>query len=110
MENQLPMKKDYATFAYRIISKALNLIPTDMSVENLKFKLDDNGKKATIDIKKLVLSDKELETSINVQTNTLPNVGKLAVSQIRAIIKSTFKSLIKILELSKYRILMNAII
>jgi hypothetical protein len=39
--------------------------------------------KATIDIKKLVLSDKELETSINVQTNTLPNVGKLAVSQIR---------------------------
>jgi hypothetical protein len=30
--------------------------------------------KATIDIKKLVLSDKELETSINVQTNTLPNV------------------------------------
>jgi hypothetical protein len=39
------MKRDYATFAYRIISKALNLIPTDMSVENLKFKLDDNGKK-----------------------------------------------------------------
>jgi hypothetical protein len=63
-------KRDYAAFAYRIISKALNLIPTDMSVENLKFKLDDNGKKATIDIKKLVLSDKELETSINVQTNT----------------------------------------
>jgi hypothetical protein len=39
-------KRDYATFAYRIISKALNLIPTDMSVENLKFKLDDNGKKS----------------------------------------------------------------
>jgi hypothetical protein len=33
------------------------LIPTD--IENLKFKLDDNGKKA--DIKKLVLSDKELK-------------------------------------------------
>jgi hypothetical protein len=47
------MKRDYAAFAYRIISKALNLIPTDMSVENLKFKLDDNGKKATIDIKKI---------------------------------------------------------
>jgi hypothetical protein len=72
MENQLPMKRDYA-FAYRIM-KALNLIPTDMSVENLKFKLDDNGKKATIDIKKLVLSDKELETSINVQTNFCPTL------------------------------------
>ncbi|MES2239604.1 MAG: biosynthetic peptidoglycan transglycosylase [Bacteroidota bacterium] len=63
-------KKDYASFAYRIISKVLNLIPTDMSVENLVFKLDDNGKKATIDIKKLVLVNKELETSINVKTNT----------------------------------------
>jgi hypothetical protein len=30
-----------------------------MSVENLKFKLDDNGKKAIVDFKKLVLSDKE---------------------------------------------------
>jgi hypothetical protein len=48
-------KKRLCSFAYRIISKALNLVPTDMSVENLKFKLDDNGKKATIDIKKLVL-------------------------------------------------------
>jgi hypothetical protein len=28
-------------------------------------------KKAIVDIKKLVLSDKELETSINVKTNTL---------------------------------------
>jgi hypothetical protein len=36
--------------------KALNLIPTDMSVENLKFKLDDNGKKAIVDFKKLALS------------------------------------------------------
>jgi hypothetical protein len=39
-----------------------------------------------------------METSINVKPILLPNVGKLAVSQIRAIIK-TFKSLIKILEL-----------
>jgi uncharacterized protein involved in outer membrane biogenesis len=63
-------KRDYAAFAYRIISKALNLIPTDMRIENLSFKLDDNGKKATIDIKKLTLFDKQIETSINVQTNT----------------------------------------
>lgn len=72
-ENKEPTnrgKRDYAAFAYRIISKALNLIPTDMRIENLTFKLDDNGKKATIDIKKLTLSDKEIETSINVQTNT----------------------------------------
>ncbi|PRZ26137.1 transglycosylase domain-containing protein [Flavobacterium granuli] len=70
-------KRDYADFAYRIISKALNLVPTDMSIENLTFKLDDNGKKATIDIKKLQLFDKELETSINVQTNTFAQRWKI---------------------------------
>jgi hypothetical protein len=63
-------KRDYAEFAYRIISKVLNLVPTDMSLENLVFKLDDNGKKATIDIKKLTLFQTKLESSIDVQTNT----------------------------------------
>ncbi len=63
-------KRDYAEMAYNLISKALNLVPTDMSLENLSFKLNDDGKKATIHIKKLVLEDKELDTSIDVQTNT----------------------------------------
>ncbi len=62
-------KRDYAEFAYRLISKALNLIPTDMKLDNLAFRLDDNGKKATINFKKLSLIDKQLETAINVQTN-----------------------------------------
>ncbi len=70
-------KKDYASFAYRIISKVLNLIPTDMDVEKLTFKLDDNGKKAKIDIQKLVLANKELETSINVKTNTFAQRWKI---------------------------------
>ena len=70
-------KRDYAAFAYRIISRVLNLIPTDMNVENLSFKLDDNGKKARIDIQKLVLSNKELETSIQVKTNTFAQRWKI---------------------------------
>ena len=70
-------KKDYAAFAYRIISRVLNLIPTDMKVENLTFKLDDNGKKATIGIQKLVLTNKELETAIDVQTNTFAQRWKI---------------------------------
>jgi hypothetical protein len=77
-ESNTNEKRDYADFAYRIISKALNLIPTDMRIENLRFKLDDNGKKATVDIKKLLLSDKELETSINVQTNTFSQRWKIS--------------------------------
>ncbi|KFF15344.1 biosynthetic peptidoglycan transglycosylase [Flavobacterium hydatis] len=63
-------KREYATYAYRIISKLLNLVPTDMKLENLIFKIDDNGKKAQIAISKLVLVDKELETNLHVQTNT----------------------------------------
>jgi hypothetical protein len=76
-EENTTNKRDYAAFAYRIISRVLNLIPTDMNVENLKFKLDDNGKKATIDIKKLILANKELETSIHVKTNTFAQRWKI---------------------------------
>ncbi|SDW03690.1 Transglycosylase [Flavobacterium degerlachei] len=79
-ENKEPTstdKRDYAAFAYRIISKVLNLVPTDMRIQNLKFKLDDNGKRAIIDIKKLTLFDKEIETSINVQTNTFSQRWKI---------------------------------
>lgn len=61
-------KRDYAKVAYRLISKALNLVPTDMKVENLSFRLDDNGKKTTINFQKLRLVNKQLETSIQVQT------------------------------------------
>ncbi|WP_066311916.1 transglycosylase domain-containing protein [Flavobacterium sp. TAB 87] len=63
-------KRDYADFAYRIISKVLNLVPTDMEVKNLVFKLDDNGKKATLKINQLVLVDKELDTNLKVETVT----------------------------------------
>jgi hypothetical protein len=61
-------KRKYATFAYRIISKLLNLVPTDMKLENLNFKIDDNGKKASIEINKLVLDNKQLETNLHVQS------------------------------------------
>ncbi|MFV8325670.1 transglycosylase domain-containing protein [Flavobacterium sp. ZS1P14] len=70
-------KRNYAQFAYRIISKALNLVPTDMILENLSFRLDDNGKKATINFQKLRLVNKQLETSIKVQTNTFTQHWKI---------------------------------
>lgn len=70
-------KRDYAAFTYRIISKALNLVPTDMKIDNLVFKLDDNGKKASIGIQKLVLINKQLETAIDVKTNTFNQRWKI---------------------------------
>ena len=62
-------KRDYAKFVYRIISKVLNLVPTDMKIENLSFRLNDNGNKTTINFQKLRLVNQQLETSIKVETN-----------------------------------------
>jgi hypothetical protein len=67
-ESDTNEKRKYATFAYRIISKLLNLVPTDMNLENLNFRIDDNGKKASIAISKLVLDNKQLETNLHVQS------------------------------------------
>lgn len=71
-------KRDYADLAYKLISKGLNLVPTDMEIKNLTFKLDDNGKKAKINLQKLRLVDKQLETSIDVQTNTFQQKWRIA--------------------------------
>ena len=71
-------KRDYADLAYKLISKGLNLVPTDMEIKNLTFKLDDNGKKAKINLQKLRLADKQLETSIDVQTNTFQQRWRIA--------------------------------
>jgi len=63
-------KKDYARQTYRILSRALNLVPVDMSLEDLTFRINDNGKKASVSLTKLRLVDKQMETSIQVNTNT----------------------------------------
>ncbi|WP_163409270.1 transglycosylase domain-containing protein [Flavobacterium ajazii] len=67
-EEKSDEKRKYADYAYRIISKLLNLVPTDMKLENLDFRIDDNGKKATIVINKLVLDNKQLTTNLHVQS------------------------------------------
>lgn len=71
-------KKNYADLAYKLISTGLNLIPTDMEIKNLTFKLDDNGKKAQVNLQELRLKNKQLETSIDVQTNTFQQKWRIA--------------------------------
>ena len=71
-------KRNYADLAYKLISQGLNLVPTDMEIKNLTFKLDDNGKKAKINLQELQLKNKQLETLINVQTNTFKQRWKIA--------------------------------
>jgi hypothetical protein len=57
---------DYASRAYRILNRALNLVPTDMNLKNLNLRLDDMGRKVTVHLRELKLSDKQLVSSIGV--------------------------------------------
>ena len=63
-------KRDYAKFAYSIISKVLNLVPTDMKIENLSFRLNDNRNNTTLNFQNLRLVNQQLETSVKVETKT----------------------------------------
>ncbi|RZJ31238.1 MAG: glycosyl transferase [Flavobacterium sp.] len=63
-------KKDYARKTYRILSRLLNLVPTEMSLKNLSLRINDNGKKASVNMQELHLRNKQLATTIQVTTNT----------------------------------------
>jgi uncharacterized protein involved in outer membrane biogenesis len=101
-------KTNYARTAYRLLHRALNLVPTDMRLENLTLRMDDRGKKATLRLDQLQLAEKQMETSIQVQTNTSPNAGKSKDLPIRATKRPICGFSISIPEKSRYRILMSA--
>lgn len=70
-------KPNYAKLVYRILNRGLNLVPTDMHLQNLTLRMNDMGKKATMHLNTLVLEDKQMESSIVVQTNTFTQRWKI---------------------------------
>jgi len=70
-------KPNYAKLAYKLLNRALNLVPTNMQLENLSLRMDDMGKKATACLNKLELVNKNLESSFQVQTNTFTQKWKI---------------------------------
>ncbi len=70
-------KPNYAKLAYRLLNRGLNLVPTDMHLQNLTLRMNDMGKKATMRLNTLVLEDKQMESSIVVQTNTFTQRWKI---------------------------------
>ena len=62
--------QNYAKTAYRLLSRILNLVPTEMNLENLSFRMDDMGRKVTFHMKQLQLKDENLTSTINVSTTT----------------------------------------
>lgn len=63
-------KANYAKIAYRLISQMLNLVPTHMSLENLSLRTDDMGRKVDMHMHSLTLIDEQLQSTIQVNTNT----------------------------------------
>lgn len=75
----LPKKKDttasiekinYCDLTYKIVTKTLRLIPTELYLKNLSLQIDDLGKKTHLQLKTLHIIDKQLESYLQIHTNT----------------------------------------
>ena len=71
-------KRDYAEFANNTINKILNLIPENISLTNVTFKVDDLGKKLVLKMPKLTLKSDQLDTKVYVNTNTFSQVWNIS--------------------------------
>lgn len=67
--NDVNEKRNYAKLAYRLLSKMLNLVPTEMQLENISIRMNDLGIKVTMQLPHLELKNHQLETNINVTEN-----------------------------------------
>ncbi len=67
---EISEKRNYSRTAYRMLTRVLNLVPTDMKLSNVSFQVNDNGKKASVQLSELTLQDEMMETSMTVTTNT----------------------------------------
>ncbi|WP_306566312.1 transglycosylase domain-containing protein [Flavobacterium lindanitolerans] len=76
-EDTTNIETNYAKRAYRLLNQALNLVPTDMNLENVSLRMDDMGRKVNLDLKKLRLEDKQLETSIGVTADNFQQHWKI---------------------------------
>lgn len=61
---------NYARRVYNLISTGLNLVPTKMTLENLSLRTMDMGRRVDLHLQSLTLMDKQLQSTIEVSTNT----------------------------------------
>lgn len=64
-------RTNYAKLGYKLLTRALNLVPTEMQVENVQLRILDMDRKLLMDLGTLSLADKNLNTDIRVTTNTM---------------------------------------
>lgn len=71
-------ESSFADRAYNLLTKILNLVPTDMQLENLTLRANDMGRKVTVNMQQLRLADEKLESIIKVTEDTLTQTWKVA--------------------------------
>lgn len=71
-------KRNYAKLAYRILNKVLNLVPSEMQLDNLSLRMDDMGRKVVLHLNDLRLEDHQLQSEIHVKTNTFAQNWKIS--------------------------------
>lgn len=68
---------NYAERAYDLLNTALNLVPTDMKLENLTLRLDDMGRKVNLNLQQMRLADEKLESTIGVTAQDIAQTWKV---------------------------------
>lgn len=69
---------DYADRAYSLLNKVLNLIPTDMELNNLELRVDDKGHKLNLKLDNTKLADNELKSILHVTEDTISQTWKIS--------------------------------
>ncbi|MXN92766.1 glycosyl transferase [Flavobacterium sp. Sd200] len=70
-------RNSYAERAYRLLTKVLNLVPTDMALDNLALRVNDKGQQISMNLTQLRLADNQLESNINVVEDTISQNWKV---------------------------------
>jgi len=77
-EEKATEKRHYAKLAYRLLNKVLNLVPSEMQLDNLSLRMDDMGRKVVLHLNDLRLENHQLQSEIQVKTNTLVQHWKIS--------------------------------
>lgn len=77
-KNDKPKETDYADRAYSIMNRVLNLIPTDMALDNLELRVNDRGHKVNLKLDATRLADNKLESTIRVAEDTIVQTWKVS--------------------------------
>ncbi|TRW22840.1 glycosyl transferase [Flavobacterium zepuense] len=67
----------YADRAYRLLTKVLNLVPTDMQVQDIALSVNDMGRRLNVNLQQLKLADEQLESTIKVTEDTISQTWKV---------------------------------